>query len=142
MTNVVRPLLVTAAIILSPDGRVLLAQRKADASLEALKWEFPGGKLEAFEHPEDCIRREIQEELALEIRVERVFDVASHFYIKGEDRRHIILLCYLCRADTLEFQIVDVADARWVTPDELGTYDFAAADIPLVSRLIEWFRRG
>lgn len=142
MSDVVRPLLVTAAIILGPDGRVLLAQRKSDATLEALKWEFPGGKLEAFEHPVDCIRREIQEELALDLRVERVFDVASHFYIKGEDRRHIILLCYLCRADTLEFTLVDVEDARWVTPDELGTYDFAAADIPLVSRLIEWFRRG
>lgn len=142
MTNVVRPLLVTAAIILGPDGRVLLAQRKSDAALEALKWEFPGGKIEAFEHPEDCIRREIKEELDLEIRVERVFDVASHFYVKDRDRRHIILICYLCRVDTLEFETLDVEDARWVNPDELSSYDFAAADIPIVSRLVEWFRRG
>jgi len=138
----VHPLLVTAAIILSPDGRVLLAQRKSDATFEALKWEFPGGKLEAFEHPEDGIRREIQEELELDIRVERIFDVASHFYVKDSDRRHIILLCYLCRVDSTDFKTLDVEDARWVTTDELGSYDFAAADIPLVSRLIEWFRRG
>lgn len=142
MNDVVRPLLVTAAIILGPDGRLLIAQRKANASFEALKWEFPGGKLEAFEHPEDCIRREIQEELALDIRVERAFDVASHFYVSGADRRHIILLCYLCRADTSEFTTVDVEDARWITADELSGYDFAAADIPIVSRLAEWFRRG
>lgn len=138
----VRPLIVTAAIILGPDGRVLLAQRKSDAKTEASKWEFPGGKLEAFEHPEDCIRREIQEELALDIRVERAFDVASHFYVSGADRRHIILLCYLCRADTLDFKTIDVQDARWVKSDELASYDFAAADVPLVSRLQEWFRRG
>lgn len=129
---------VTAAIILreTPEGtRVLIARRKLDTSLEPGKWEFPGGKLESQEHPEACLAREIREELALEIEVGEIFDVASHLYETPQGPVHILLLCYWARASSADFKLVDVLDARWVSPSELGDFDYAAADVATVDKL-------
>ena len=133
-----QPLLVTAAIILDGRNRILLARRKADAKAEALKWEFPGGKVEAFEHPEECLKREIKEELDLEISVEGIFDVASHVFQMPSGRSHIVLLVYLCRAASSEFRELDVEEARWIDGDEIDDFDFAAPDIPVVVKFKEW----
>ena len=133
-----RAIPVASAIILreTPDGtRVLLARRKLDAKLEAGKWEFPGGKLEPFEHPEQCLIREIKEELDLEITVGESFDVASHIYETPRGPVHILLLAYLCRATSEQFKLVDVADACWVLAKDLGSFDYAAADIATVEKL-------
>ena len=72
------PLLVTAAII-EHEGKILLAKRKPDAPYP-LMWEFPGGKLEPLEDPRDCIVREVLEELGIDVKVERVYDVIYHRY--------------------------------------------------------------
>jgi 8-oxo-dGTP diphosphatase len=133
-----RPVNVTAAIILRemPEGtRVLLARRKFDTSLEPGKWEFPGGKLEPLEHPKACLKREINEELGLDIEVGEVFDLASHIYDTPNGAVHILLMCYLCECKSGEFKLIDVADARWVSPDELGNFDYAAADVAVVEKL-------
>ena len=134
-----RPIPVTAAIIVRETAngtRVLVARRKLDTSLEPGKWEFPGGKLEPLESPETCLAREIQEELALEIKVGAIFDVASHVYESPSGPVHILLLCYLCAlVGSPEFKLVDVADAAWVSIDELLTYDYAAADVATVGKL-------
>ncbi|AGL01741.1 8-oxo-dGTP diphosphatase MutT [Desulfoscipio gibsoniae] len=122
-------IVVTAAIIKHRD-RVLIAQRKENVH-QALKWEFPGGKLEAGESPEQCLVREIREELGLTINVQKIFEVVSHIY--GE--RHIILLCYLCRLIGGSAQTRDCHDFRWVEINELYFYDFAEADLPVVSNL-------
>ena len=140
----IKPLLVAAAIILrnepaAPAGtttKILIAQRKADASAEGGKWEFPGGKVDPFEHPEATVVREIKEELDLDITVDRIFDVASHVYdhpTKGPGQ--IILICYLCGADSADFKLLDVADAKWVTVHELDRFQFAEADIGTVAKL-------
>lgn len=124
-------IVVTAAIIHNK-GKLLIAQRKKDTD-QALKWEFPGGKLEPGESPEHCLVREIKEELGLDITVEKIFDVVSHNY--GE--RHIILLCYLCKLVGGRAQTLDCHAFRWVESDELMEYDFALADRPVVQRLRE-----
>jgi 8-oxo-dGTP diphosphatase len=132
------PLNVTSAIILreTADGtRVLIARRKLDTLLEPGKWEFPGGKLEAFEHPREGLRREIREELALDIDVGEIFDLASHIYETPSGRVHVLLMCYLCRASTADFKKVDVSDARWVAPIELADFEWAAADVATVEKL-------
>lgn len=136
--NLQRPINVTAAIILreTAEGtRVLIARRKLDTSLEAGKWEFPGGKLEPLEHPRVCLRREILEELALEVEVGEIFDLASHIYETPAGPVHILLMCFLCTASSPDFEILDVADARWISRDELGDFDFAAADVATVEKL-------
>jgi 8-oxo-dGTP diphosphatase len=135
------PLLVTAALIRRGD-EILIAQRKANASLEALKWEFPGGKVEFGERPEDCLVREIREEIGIEIAVDRIYDVGSHVYFKsggpGEQgsRVHVVLLFYHCRHLSGEPSCLDVQDLRWVKTADLNRFTFAAADMPIVERLI------
>lgn len=123
-------IVVTAAVI-QHQGKLLIAQRKADSHL-ALKWEFPGGKVEEGEHPEDCLKREIKEELAINIEVGDIFMVVSHKY----ESKHILLLCYLCSYLEGEAAAKDCQDFRWVWPKELPAYDFAEADLPIVKRLV------
>jgi len=122
-------IVVTAAIIKNGD-RYLIAQRKKGASQE-MKWEFPGGKIEKGEDPEECLQREILEELNTEVEVEGIYQVVSHNY--GD--RHIILLYYTCRMTGGEPKPVDCQDFRWVTAEEMAQYDFAPADRPVVDRL-------
>lgn len=144
----VKPINVASAIILreTPNGtRVLVARRKLDALLEPGKWEFPGGKLEPLEHPEACLVREIREELNLEIDVGEIFDVASHIYQSAQPSAqgpiHIILLCYLCRTEQEDFQLLDVSDARWVDSTELSSFEYAAADVATVAKLVKYLNR-
>ncbi|AEF94685.1 NUDIX hydrolase [Desulfotomaculum nigrificans CO-1-SRB] len=122
-------LIVTAAIIHRED-KILIAQRKRDAD-HGLKWEFPGGKLKFGEDPRDGLRREIKEEMDMEVEVGEIFEVVSHIY--GE--RHILLLCYTCRYLGQRPTTRDCQDFRWVTPQEMDDYDFTAADLPVVKKL-------
>jgi len=124
-----RTILVAAAIIKHND-LILIAQRKENSD-QSLKWEFPGGKLEPGESPEQCLVREIHEELGLKIEVIKIFDVISHCY----GNRHIILLCYLCSLTGGKAQTLDCHDFKWVETNELLSYDFAEADKPAVNKL-------
>lgn len=124
-------IIVTAAII-QDQGKLLIAQRKAGAHL-ALKWEFPGGKVEEGEHPEDCLKREIAEELGIKIEVGNIFKVVSHKY----ESKHILLLCYLCNYLEGTVTAKDCHDFRWIWPRELRGYDFAEADLPVVELLLK-----
>ncbi|MCM2281768.1 MAG: (deoxy)nucleoside triphosphate pyrophosphohydrolase [Bdellovibrionaceae bacterium] len=129
------PIVVTAAVI-ERDGKILIAQRKPDSTFEALKWEFPGGKLEAGETPEACLVREIKEELDLEIAVKDFVGLSSHVYRADPgEALHIVLLCYRCALVKGEERAVDVHALKWISPQELVSYDFAAADVPLVKCL-------
>jgi 8-oxo-dGTP diphosphatase len=125
------PLLVTAAVIRRGE-KILIAQRKADSKVEPLKWEFPGGKIEHGETPEECLAREIKEELNLKIKVGELIGISSHVYKK---KTHIVLLCYLCRFTAGQLKCLDVEDAKWIFPREMKSYQFAAADIPLLSEV-------
>lgn len=121
---------VTAALI-EREGRFLIAQRKPDSHL-ALLWEFPGGKLHFGERPEDCLAREIAEELGMRITVGPLFSVESHLY----EQRQILLLVYRCTpVPGAEPQPLDVAGFDWVSPAEMSRFAFAPADLPIVDKL-------
>lgn len=122
---------VTAAIIVEGE-KVLIAQRGCHDKL-ALKWEFPGGKIDEGETPEECLKREINEELSLDIEVGRYFGSSYYRYEKGA----IELLAYFARytGGTLEVRVH--SQVKWVTLDALLRYDFAPADIPLVRKLLK-----
>ncbi|SHK80971.1 (deoxy)nucleoside triphosphate pyrophosphohydrolase [Desulforamulus aeronauticus] len=122
-------IIVTAAIIQRAE-KILIAQRKGTAD-HGLKWEFPGGKLHFGEDPKAGLKREIQEELDMEIEVGPIFEVVSHLY--GE--RHILLLCYTCRYLGSQPSTKDCQDFRWVTPQEMRDFDFTEADLPVVEKL-------
>ncbi len=127
--------LVTCGIIWR-GNRFLIAQRKSDSRLEALKWEFPGGKIEFTEDPPRALRREIREELGFEIDVGEIFCVSSHTYaLPGGGAKHIMMLAYSCSHRRGEPEALDVNDFRWVTPEELDEFDLAAADHPVRDRI-------
>lgn len=128
--------IICAAGIIRRGDRILIAQRKADSSLEPLKWEFPGGKIEFSEDPRVCLVREIREEMDFEIAVDEIFDVVSHNYRKNGETRHVLLLCYLCTYRGGEPRPLDCNDMRWVGPDEIGGFDFAAADVPVAGKVL------
>lgn len=129
-------IVVTAAVI-EHRGNVLLSQRKKDAS-QGLKWEFPGGKLEDGEAPEECIVREIKEELNIDIEVDGILKAVSHRY----SERNILLLAYLCRHVGGVPMTLDCKSFSWVPVKELMKYDLAEADIPIAIYLQEVLENG
>ena len=122
---------VTAAIIMN-ENRVLIAERAPDENL-AGKWEFPGGKIEPGETPQECLKREIREELEVDIVVLDLFGESIYAYQNGT----IKLIAFWCQWISGDFRLNVHSRIEWVTHQELDLYDFAPADLPLVEKLKE-----
>ena len=125
---------VTAAIIID-DGKILITQRATDTTLP-LKWEFPGGKVEVGETPEDCLSREIMEELNLEVIIQDFFTSSLYKYEFGE----IELLAYFAKILSGDLHLNVHADYNWILPKDLLLFDFAPADIDIVQKLQQLFK--
>jgi 8-oxo-dGTP diphosphatase len=126
-----RPRKLVMAGLLERDGAFLLARRPEGAHLAGL-WEFPGGKLEAGESPEQCLARELREELGLEAKVGEVFMVVFHRY----DDFDLLMLLYRCEAGPACPQALGCSEWRWVRPSEMGALEFPPADGPIVEKLL------
>ncbi|MFT3699516.1 MAG: (deoxy)nucleoside triphosphate pyrophosphohydrolase [Kofleriaceae bacterium] len=125
--------LVVAGLVLR-DGQILITQRgpvQKQPEL-ALKWEFPGGKIEPGEAPEQALVRELQEEIGVTVAVGRIWDVLFHPYPSFD----LVMLVYACRILDGEPRPVDVHDLAWVTPTQMPDWDILVADRPLVDRLV------
>ena len=129
--------LVVAALILRPldqgGEEVLICQRKADQPM-ALKWEFPGGKIEAGESPEEALRRELNEELGIVAEIGAPVTQIRHNYRNGGavDLQFFVVRHFAEKLDNRIFQ-----EIRWSCFDALPRYDFLAADIGLVRDLAD-----
>jgi 8-oxo-dGTP diphosphatase len=121
--------LVTAALIRDED-KILIAQRGRSKRF-GWKWEFPGGKVRADETPEDCLRREIKEELNLEIQVEKHFCTTHHQYPDF----YIELIAFWCSIVGGKMKLVDHEQVLWVTVSEMNQYTFVEADLNVISAL-------
>jgi mutator protein MutT len=118
------------AAIIRKDDEILITQRLDNVHL-ARFWEFPGGKVEAGESFEVALQREIQEELGIKIRVKDEFLTLDHDYPAKSVRLHFFN-CTVLQGDP---KAIDVADLRWVTPHDIGNYQFPPADAELISKL-------
>jgi 8-oxo-dGTP diphosphatase len=129
----VKIVLVAACALIDPDGRVLLAQRPEGKSMAGL-WEFPGGKVEAGERPEDTLIRELREELGIVIREECLAPLtfASH----GYPDFHLLMPLYVCRRWEGTVTALEAQALTWVRPNRLRDYKMPPADEPLVSHLM------
>ena len=121
-------LIVSAAVVMK-ENRVMVCQRRPEAH-NGLKWEFPGGKLEAGESPEAALARELREELSIEVQVGRIADAVYYRY----PDREVLVLFYMCRIISGVPACVDCNAVAWAPPEALGQYDFAGADAEFVKR--------
>jgi A/G-specific adenine glycosylase len=126
---------VTAGLIRDDAGRLLIAQRPLDGLLGGL-WEFPGGKQEAGESLEDCLRRELHEELGIDVTVGALYMRVRHAFTHFRITLHVFECRYL-GADDGQPQRIGVHDYAWVTPDALDRYAFGKADRQVVQALQE-----
>ena len=127
-------LLVVAAALVDVDNRVLLAQRPKGKQLEGL-WEFPGGKIDRDERPEDALIRELKEELGIAVKAPCLAPLtfASHAY---EDF-HLLMPLYVCRKWEGFVQPLDGQALKWVRPKDLRAYPMPPADAPLLPPLMD-----
>lgn len=123
---------VSCAIIIDNAGRILAAQRSAVMPLPH-KWEFPGGKVEPAETPEQSVVREIKEEL--DINIEIISGLSPSIYVNGE--RTICLIPFICRIIEGEITLKEHQAYRWLSADELLALDWAEADVPIVNALLK-----
>ena len=119
-----------AAGLVFHDGRLLITQRPASGHLAGL-WEFPGGKREPNESFEQCLHRELQEELGIEVEIHEEVESITHDY--PEKRVH--LRFFRCSWKRHEPQTVGCSAFRWAGATELAEYEFPAADARLVAKL-------
>ena len=121
---------VVAALIVR-GGKLMIAQRPAGKHM-AGKWEFPGGKIEKGETPEQALERELWEELGVKTRTGRIYHAIHHSY----PEKDILLLFYRSRLIEGEPRPIEEADIRWIEEAQIRDFDWAEADAPLID-LIE-----
>ena len=120
---------VSAALIFR-DGKLLITRRHAGSHLGGL-WEFPGGKREPGETSEQCLVRELREELGVEVGVGGLFEEISHAYAEKTVR----LKFFVCQLISGQPRALDCAAFKWVGKTELDDFDFPAADARLLKKL-------
>ena len=119
------------AAIIEKDGRIFATQRGYGAYKDW--WEFPGGKIEAGETPEEALVREIREELRAEIKVGELFRTVEYDYPEF----HMIMQCFLCELISDEIELVEHEAARWLGKEDIRSVRWLPSDIEIVDKLIQ-----
>jgi len=124
-----KTIIVTAGVIIE-QGKILVTQRK-EGSHQGLLWEFPGGKVKEGEEPRGALRRELKEELDVEVEVGMLFESVYHPYPKFP----VLLLVYCCRIEKGVLKPLGCHDLRWVDIEELKRLPMPPADDPICKHL-------
>jgi 8-oxo-dGTP diphosphatase len=129
----IKLILVAACALVDADGRVLLARRPEGKPMAGL-WEFPGGKIETGERPEQTLIRELNEELTIVVREDCLAPLtfASHAYPDF----HLLMPLYVCRRWEGTVTATEGQQLAWVRPNRLRDYEMPPADVPLISHLM------
>ncbi len=128
-------LLVSAVALIDADDRVLIAQRPKGKSMAGL-WEFPGGKVAAYETPEEALIRELKEELGIDVSENCLapFTFASHTY----EKFHLLMPLYICRVWDGSVSSCEGQSFKWVQAQRLSDYPMPPADEPLCAMLRDY----
>lgn len=124
---------VVAAIIIDSD-KVFATQRGYGEFKDG--WEFPGGKIDAGETPEEALIREIKEELDTEIEVKELLDTVEYDY----PNFHLSMDCFICRVTSGDLVLKEHEAAAWLTKETLGSVDWLPADLDLVEKIKDYLR--
>ncbi len=119
------------AAIIEKDGKIFATQRGYGDYKDW--WEFPGGKIEPGESPEEALVREIREELHAEVKVGDLFYTVEYDY----PRFHMIMQCYMCELISDGYELTEHEDARWLGADDIDSVKWLPSDIEIVERLKE-----
>ncbi|NOR84796.1 NUDIX domain-containing protein [archaeon] len=131
-----KQILVTAAIT-EYKGKYLIAQRLPICKNAPLKWEFPGGKVKFGEDARDCLKREIKEELGIEIKVGEIFETTSHILKKQDEDIHIVLLFFKCKLMAGTPKKLQVNNYAWVKKEEFNNFQFInESDLKVIRKII------
>ena len=127
-----KSVLVVAVALIDPDGRILLSKRPQGKSLAGL-WEFPGGKVELGERPEQALIRELKEELGINVEESCLAPLtfASHTY----ENFHLLMPLFVCRRWKGIAQSMEDQELKWVRAKSLRDYPMPPADLPLIPHL-------
>jgi mutator protein MutT len=128
--NIMGKVVEVAAGLIFQDGRYLIAKRRPGVHLAGL-WEFPGGKREQGETLEECLERELFEELSIRIDLPVPFRIIRHEYAEKTVELHF----FRCTIGEGRATPLDCAEIRWVHPSEMGEYQFPPADRPIIEAL-------
>ena len=130
------PMTQVIAAIIEKDGKILIARRKKGSHL-AHKWEFPGGKIEPGETHEQCLKRELLEELGIKVNVEEFICSSKYAY----ENISIELCIYKVSFVSGEFSINSHEEIRWISPGKLSEYDLPEANIPVTKIIIKYLEK-
>lgn len=119
---------VSAAIIMK-DNKIFVTQRGYGEFKDW--WEFPGGKIEEGETPEECLKREIKEELEADINIDKYLCTVEFDY----PNFHLKMECFICSLIDGHLELVEAEDAKFITKDQLDNIDFLPADLLVVKEL-------
>jgi mutator protein MutT len=126
-----KPLAVVCAVLRDPSGKILATQRPLGKALP-LCWEFPGGKIEPGESPEDALRRELREELEIKVGDLTPLPVVIH----QDETSHLKLIPFLAGfSKESPITLHEHVDSRWIDPGDWEQFDWAPADVPIVERI-------
>ena len=123
------------AAIIRKDDKIFATQRGYGDFKDW--WEFPGGKMELGETPEDALKREIREELSTEISVDEFLCTVEYDYLKF----HLTMHCYLCSLLTEALHLNEHEAAKWLTKDELESVKWLPADLLVIEELKEYAKK-
>lgn len=126
--------LVVACALVDADNRVLIAKRPEGKAMAGL-WEFPGGKLEAGERPEEALVRELKEELDIDTKVDCLAPLSFASY--GYEDFHLLMPLYICRRFWGQPRGKEGQEIKWVRANQLRSFDMPPADEPLIPPLID-----
>lgn len=131
LTGAAGDLIEVSAGLVFRDGLLLISQRRPQDHLGGL-WEFPGGKREPGESPEDCLKRELMEELGIEVEINELVETVAHDY----PGKKVLLKFFRCLWRRHEPRAVGCHNFTWVGRDQLANYTFPAADEQLLQKLL------